>query len=549
MSRPPPQPERPYEFRPEERPLFPGGPYAPRHTPWRRVGYAGVAVVMALVATLGNALVTVNIPNLAGALGVYQAEAALLPAAYVAMNACANLLLIKARQQFGIPAITHTLLAVYAAMALLQLVIPGLEMALVVRAVSGMTAAALTTMTIFNLLQVVPPTKRAAALVTAISLGQFGPVLARLLPVEMLALGGWHGLHLIEAGLALFALAVLIALPLPPSDRSPAFEPLDFVTVALVVPAVSLICAVLGVGRFVWWTDTPWLGAALAVAVPLLVAALVIEHNRALPLLQTKWVGTRDIFRFAIVALLVRLALAEQTYGAVGLLTSAGLNNDQLRTLFSFVLVAMALGLTITLLTVSPERIAYLIIAASLVIAVGAWLDAGATNLTRPAQLMWSQGLIALGTTLFIGPALAYGFLRMLERGPSHLVTFIVLFSTTQNVGGLAGAALLGSYQVASARAHATSIAERVLPADPLVAARLQAGAQGVSGVLVDPAARTAQGAGALGQALVREANILAFNDVFRLVAILALLTAIYVAYIRIYNVVRRRRAAEGTPP
>lgn len=535
MSRSPtppsPRPAPPYEFAPEERPLFPGSPYSPAHATRRRIAYAAVAVLMALTATLGNALVTVNLPNLAGALGVYTVEASLLPAAYVAMNACANLLLIKARQQFGIPGVTHALLIAYAGAGLLQFVAPGFETALLIRAVSGMTAAGLTTMTIYNLLQVVPPAKRPAALVVGISLGQFGAPLARLFPVEMLALGNWHGLHLIEVALALGALAALLALPLPPSDRSPAFERLDFVTIALVIPAMSLLCGVLGVGRLAWWTETPALGVALAISAPLFVAAILVEHNRARPLLQTHWIGSLDIARFAIVALLVRLALAEQTYGAVGLLTSAGLTNDQLRGLFGWVLLAMALGLGTTLATLTPARIPYLIIAASLSIALGAWLDTHATNITRPAQLVWSQALIAYGTMLFIGPALAYGFMRMLEKGPGHLVTFIVLFSTTQNIGGLAGSALLGSYQVMAARAHALSLSERVILSDPQAAARLQGGAANLSA------------------ALSREANILAFNDVFRAVAFLALLTAAYVAYICVFNFLRRRRALREAQP
>lgn len=545
MSRTPAAPS-PYDYAPEERPLFPGSPYSPMHTGRRRIAYLLVAVMMALTATLGNALVTVNLPNLTGALGVYAVEAGLLPAAYVAMNACANLLLIKARQQFGIPAITHTLLIVYAAASLAQLVLPGFGMALLVRAISGMTSAGLTTMTIYALLQAVPPDKRAAALVVGISLGQFGPVLARLVPVEMLALGGWRGLHLIEAGMAMASLAALLAVPLPPSDRSPAFERLDFLTIALAVPGISLLCAVLGVGRLAWWTDTPWLGVALAAAVPMLAAALMIEHNRARPLFHTRWVATRDIMRFAIAAVLLRLALAEQTYGAVGFLTSMGLTNDQLRTLFAVVLLAMAAGLAATLLTLTPDRIAYLVIAAALLIALGAWLDSQANDLTRPAQLYFTQALIGFGTMLFIGPALAYGFLRMLEQGPSHIVTFIVLFSTTQNVGGLAGSALLGTYQVEAARAHAVSLAERAVPSDPIVAARIQAGARAVSGAIVDPQARQAQGASALGQALGRQANVLAFNDVFRLVAVVAILAALYLAYVRIFNVIQRRRAAQG---
>jgi len=80
MSRPP---SPAYEFAPEERPLFPGSPYSPQHPRSHRLGYAAIAVVMAIAATLGNALVSVNLPNLSGALGVYVAQASLLPAAYV----------------------------------------------------------------------------------------------------------------------------------------------------------------------------------------------------------------------------------------------------------------------------------------------------------------------------------------------------------------------------------------------------------------------------------------------------------------------------------
>src|SRR4029453_6693351 len=102
------------------------------------------------------------------------------------------------------------------------------------------------------------------------------------------------------------------------SARAKALEPLDLLPIGLAIPAMLLLCGVLSLGRFVWWTDTPWLGWALAAAGPPFVAAVLIEHNRARPLLQTRWIGTLDIVRFIAVALLVRLALAEQTYGSTG---------------------------------------------------------------------------------------------------------------------------------------------------------------------------------------------------------------------------------------
>jgi hypothetical protein len=535
-----------YVYAEHERPAFPGSPFSPTHTVGRRLGYALGAVVLAIAATLGNGLVNVNVANLSGAMGVYAVQASWLPAVYVAMNATANLTLVKARAQFGIPQVTSVLIAAYVAASLWQLMTPGFAPAVAVRAASGMMAAGLTTLTIYNLLQVFPPKIRPLGIVIGIGLIQLGMPLARLFPVEMLALDNWRALHLIEIALGLAALAAVHAFPLPPSERSRAFQSLDLLTIGLVIPATLLLCGVLSLGRLMWWTDTPWLGVALAISIALMGCAVLIETGRDHPLLQLHWLRTLDIARFAAVALLVRMALAEQTFGAVGLLTSGGLTNDQLRLLFALVVGAMLLGSATAAVTLSLSRLPYQVLAAALIIAAGAWWDAHATNLTRPEQLYTSQAMIAFGTTLFIGPALLYGLTQMLKRGADYLVTFIVLFSTTQNLGGLAGSALLGTYQIIATKNHAASLADRVVATDPQVVARLQAGARAVSGVVADPGQQTAQGAALLGQALNREAAVLAYNDVFALVAVLALLTAAYVAYVILFNTLRRRARAPG---
>jgi len=531
-----------YQFAPEERPTFPGSPASPALSGWYRLGYAAIALLIGATATFGNALITVNLSNLSGSMGVYVAQVSWLPAIFIAMNAGANLTLVKARAQFGIQTVTNVLLGCYALATLGQIAFPSFASAVVVRAICGMTAAGLTTLTIYHLLQVFPGKLRPLALVIGIGLIQLGTPLARLVPVEMLALNNWRGLHLIELGVALAALAAMTALPLPAGERSKAFEPLDFVTIGLVLPALILLCGVLNEGRLLWWTDTPWLGWALAASVALFTVAVLIERNRPRPLLQVHWFTTLDIARFAAIALLVRIALAEQTYGAVGLLTSGGLTNDQLRILFGFVLVAMFLGIVTAVLTLSEKKLPYQVMVAALVIALGAWIDTDATNVTRPPQLYLSQALIGFGTTLFIGPALAYGILRVLRQGGDHLVSLIVLFSISQNVGGLAGSALLGTWQVASTHAHLQTLSERLVATDPQVVERIQGGGVAVAGVVADPFLQGAQGGALLVQSMTREANILAYNEVFRFVAILALATALYVAYVIVFHAVRRRR-------
>ena len=178
---------------------------------------------------------------------------------------------------------------------------------------------------------------------------------------------------------------------------------------------------------------------------------------------------------------------------------------------------------------------------ATLVIALGAWIDTDATNLTRPPQLYLSQALLGFGTTLFIGPALVYGLLRMFSRGADSLVSFVVLFSVTQNVGGLLGSAVLGTYQVIQARWHALALSEHLLASDPGIIDRLRIGAGAIAGVVADPIQRSAEGASLLARAVTQEANVLAYSDVFRVVSILALMSALYIAYLLLVRALRGR--------
>jgi hypothetical protein len=302
------------------------------------------------------------------------------------------------------------------------------------------------------------------------------------------------------------------------------------VTALLTIAAMLLLCSTLALGRYYWWTDAAFLGWSLAAALPLLGLALLIEDRRARPLLWVRWYATRDILFFMLVAVVVRISLTEQTYAAVGLLTLGGLTSDQLQPLFAVVFVAMAAGIATCALLVRADRVVPMIMAAAFIIAAGAWLDTGSTSATRPQQLYLSQALVGFGTTLFLGPALMFGIAQMIKRGSNYLVSFVVLFSTTQNVGGLTGSALLGSIQVARERLHAERLAEGLSLGDPAVAARIAQYADAILPRVTDPAARAQQASGLLGQALHAQASILAFNDTFQIVALIALAAGLFIA-------------------
>jgi MFS family permease len=522
-----------YIFKPHERPTLPGSPANPDHPSARRRGYFAVGCLVGITQGLGNALVTVNLNFAQGTLGLNSNEATWLTAAYFMTNVTANLLLVKYRQQFGLQPFIRYMLAAYALTTLMHLFLHGFWTSVAVRAMSGIAASGLSTMTILYLMQAMPAPKRLAGVMIGISIPQLATPLARALSPRLLDWGDWHMLYWFELALALATLAAVMALPLPPSEREKVFEPLDFLTFGLLAPGLALLIAVLSEGRIEWWTERPWIGWSLAASVALIAAALIVEHRRVNPLINVRWLGTREMVRLMLIAASIRILLSEQTFGSVGLLNLLGMLNDQMVTLNLIIVAASIAGLAVGVLTFKPNDVALPLNIAVILIAIGAFMDADTTNLTRPGQFYLSQALIGFASLLFLGQAMVIGIARTLLAGGRNFVSFVVLFSISQSVGGLVGNALLGTFQIVREKYHSHELVQSIVMTDPLTAARIRAGSGAVAGVVGDPVLRGAEGSVLLAQQIAREANILAYNDVFLLVGGLAVLVTLWGLAIR----------------
>lgn len=533
-------------LKPHERPMMPGSPATPEHPGRLRAAYAATGVLVSLTGGLGNAMVTANVQNLAGELGITQSEAAWLPVIFVMTNACMNLLLIKFRMQYGLRLFTEIILTVFVATALAHLLVDDFGSALAVRAVAGMCGAGLTTLGILYLMQAFPAAHRLKGLVIGIGLAGFTAPVARIIGADLFDIDGWRGYHLMELGLAMASLSAVFSLKLPPSERIKVFEKLDFVTFALFAPGIALLCAVMGLGRIVWWTDAPWIGWALAGSIILLAAALMVEHGRQTPLINLRWMANADIIRLALSILLVRIVLSEQTSGAVGFLQQMGLGPDQLHGLFLAILLGTVAGTLVSAFTLNVTRL-YLPIAISLaLIAVGAFIDSHATSLTRPVNLLFSQSLLAFASALFIGPALMIGFVQVLQKGAQNLVSFIVVFSVGQNLGGLAGSAIVGTAEMLRFNEHFSNLSQSINLGDPNVVLRLQQLGAAYAGTLGDRHLREVEGMRLLQQQITQQAHVLAYNDIFQWIALAALAGALWVAIVHAQNIFQQRKAAEN---
>jgi len=518
----------PRQWHPDERPTMPGGPSFPRHSTPRRIAYFLIGTLVTITGGLGNALVTVNLVNLQGTLGTFTAETNWLPTAYVMTNVSMNLLLVKFRQQFGLRAFTEFFLVLYALVTFAHLFVNDLASAIAVRAAHGMVGAALSTLGLYYTLQAFKKEWRPRGIIISTGISQLAQPIAYIFSRSLLQFAEWRGLYLFELGLTLVTLGAVLWLKLPPGDRFKAFRPTDFLTFSLFAPGMALLCAALTFGRVLWWTEAPWIGVALAVAIVLLLAALCVEHNRDNPLLNIRWLTTGMIARLVLALVLVRVVLSEQSVGAVGFLRLVGLNNDEMQTLFVVILLSTIAGIVVSVLVTRPPHLMAPQVVALLIMALGAWIDSHATNATRPAQMYVSQGMLAFGGVMFLGPLLLT-LLGSVIANPANLITFSVMFGLTQNLGGLAGSALLGTFQVMREKYHSSVLAEQLSSLDPVVAARIQQGGAAYARLLADPSARTRQGISVLTQTAAREANILAYNDVFLLISILATLLALWI--------------------
>ena len=524
----------PHEWQPDERPQLLGSPSTPIHPLRRRIAFGFVALVLALTGGLSNGLVVANLVNLQGSFGAYATEMQWLPAAYAMAIVSMNLLLVKFRQQYGLQLFTELFLALYAAITIAHLYAHNLPTAISVRAAHGVVGAALNVLAVYYCIQAFSAVHRIKALVLGFGMAQLALPLARVVSSELLQIGEWSSLVWCELGLSLFSLACVLLLKLPKGDRSRVFERTDFLTFALFAPGVALFCAVLALGRFVWWLEAPWIGVCLASSIGLISAAMMIEQRRSAPLLDIRWLTSPKIAQLALSVILIRILLAEGT-GVVSFFQALGLHTDQMQLMFLCVLIGSALGLLTSALTVKPTNLNRSLMVALLLIAIGAFVDAGITSDTRPAEMYASQFMIAFGSTFFFGPTMLAGFGPVLTE-PRYLVSFSTMFTITQNLGGLLGNAIVGTFETLREKYHSSYLVEHLSSIDPQLNSRLRAGANAFAGMVSDVDARATLSLGSLSAAATRQAHVLAYNDVFLAIGALALLVLIWLGVSELYS-------------
>jgi len=231
--------ETPPDWTPDERPTLPGSPAAIAHSRPKRFLYLFIGLFVAIAASLSNGFITANLPIIQGEYGLTVSEAAWLPAAYVMANVSSNLILFKARQQYGLRLFSEVGLIAFIAVLILHILVHTYEMALFARFIAGLAAAPLSSLGMYYVMQAFKKEDMAKGIYIAFGFQQLGLPLAWIISPYLVDTHSWMVLYTFELGLAICCLAMVVSLKLPRSLRIYVFEKQDFTCSRFCLPVYS----------------------------------------------------------------------------------------------------------------------------------------------------------------------------------------------------------------------------------------------------------------------------------------------------------------------
>ncbi|MBM3603534.1 MAG: MFS transporter [Alphaproteobacteria bacterium] len=493
----------------------------------RALSYMAAATVIGLSQGLQQGFVSTSLPQLAGDLGITTTSAAWLLAVYMIPRVALPVLLIKIRTQFGLRRFAEIGVVVYALVALAAIWASDFRSALVLQALAGAAAAPLSTLAFLYMLEPLSPqAKMVLGLPLAMVVLMTGPLLARVIGPSLIGDGGMAGVHMAGLALALISLMLVLALPLRPMPRQKVIEPLDFLSFALIGFGFGGLIIAFVMGPIYNWTDMAWIGLLLAAAVLSLTLAVTVELNRRAPLLDIRWLASPAILHLTGTLLLFRLILSEQSAGAPRMFQVLGMGPDQMIGLFSVISLAGVMGALACIAWMRPQRVPVFHLAALLVIAAGAFLDAQVTPDWRPTQMIASQALIGFAGMLFMPPAMMAGLISALSKGPHYILSFVIVFISTQSLGGVLGSGLFTTFTTRRQALHLQDLAAQLTPTDPATVQAMAGRMAALAGTLPDAGARRAQAAADLAQQAGLQAWVQAYGDAYALTGWAALIAA-----------------------
>jgi DHA2 family multidrug resistance protein len=493
---------------------------------WRPAANPWLIAVAAMLATfmevLDTAVANVSLPHIAGSLSATSEEATWVLTSYLVSNAIILPATAWLAGRFGRKRFLLACIALFTLSSALCGAATSLSALILARIVQGAGGGALQPISQAVLLESFPPQRRGIAM----GIFAMGIVVA---PIIGPTLGGWitdnyswRWIFYINLPIGLLAILMVRAfVEDPPYLNRGTDSGIDYVGFAMLALWLATLQIVLDKGQEADWFSATWIRWFSAVSVTAFVGFVIWELRAEEPVVNLRVLADRN---FATGTALITV---------LGLLLYA--NNAMLPLFLQTLLDYPALQ---SGLAVSPRGLGA--IAATLVIGrlVG-FLD------TR-LLIAFGLGLLALSAAMLshldlviamrnvIWPSIINGFgtavifvpltvVATATLGKEQIGNATGLYNLMRNIGGSVGISITTTLLARRAQVHQAMLVSHVTPYDPAAQQQLLT-LERLFATRAGPVGATRQALAALYAIVVKQATLLAFLDVFRFLAIMALL-------------------------
>ncbi len=496
----------------------PIGEWRPRFNPWL---IAFSVMLGTFMEVLDTTVVTVSLPHIGGSLSSTPEEATWVLTSYLLSNAIILPTTAWLGNRFGRKRVLITCMIVFTLASAMCGAAWTLGMLIVARVMQGVGGGALQPIAQAILMESFPPARRGAAM-AAFSMGVIvAPILGPTLGGWITDNYSWRWVFYINLPVGVLAVTMVsMFIEDPPYIRRGRQKTIDYIGFGLMALWLATMQVMLDKGQEVDWFAAPWIRWFALISGAAMIAFIVRELMVDDPIVDLRILGERN---FAVGVLLIT-ALGVCLYGTTSMLPLF------LQTLLGYPAVDSGLavsprGLGAMLAAIVVGRLISFLDSRAM-IALGMGLLAFSSYLFSELTLQITVGSVVfaailngMSTGMIFVPlsTTAMGRLRNEEMGSATGI-----YNLMRNLGGSVGISIATTMLDRRAQAHQAMMVSRLTPYDRPYTEHLGT-IQQFMATHGNPTQAATRAMGVLYRILIEQAQLLAFLDVFRSIAVVAL--------------------------
>ena len=509
---------------------------APRQVnPW----IVAISVMFAtFMEVLDTTVVNVSLPHIAGNLSATIDESTWVLTSYLVANAIVLPLTGWLASYFGRKRLLMTSVAGFTLSSLLCGLAPNLPMLVIFRLMQGFTGGAMQPLSQAVLLEAFPPHERGKAM------GFWGlgivvaPILGPVLGGWLTDTYSWRWVFYINLPVGLASLAMARAFIFDPPYLRRETTRIDYWGIGLLALWVGALQLALDLGQQRDWFSSPFITALVVTSGVGLLAFLVREWTAKEPVIDLRVFKLRSYatgvflmttLGFVLYGSLVLLPIMLQTLlGYPSLQAGIAMAPRGLGSLIGMPAVGLIVGRT------DPRRL----VAAGLVIGAGTLFWLGQLNLNAGYwDIFFPQFVQGVGLSLIFVPLTTIAMDPIPRERMGNATS---LFSLMRNLGGSIGIAVTGTLLARQQHAFGAVLGEHVTPYTDVARRTFESLRGGFLAGGADPVTATTQAYAALGGLIQRQAAMVSFVELFRL------LGAVFLVLLPLVLIMRRPSGGKG---